>query len=71
MAAAQFSAMREFGSVRKFFTATPTGPLAITKGQSVTVLGSNGSEKSTLLRLLARVYDPPGGRILLDGVDIS
>jgi ATP-binding cassette subfamily B protein len=57
--------------------AYPTGPavlpgldLAITAGQTVAVVGATGSGKSTLVKLLARLYDPIGGRVVLDGVDL-
>lgn len=33
-------------------------------------MGSNGSGKSTILKLVARLYDPQQGAILLDGKDI-
>jgi ATP-binding cassette subfamily C protein LapB len=45
--------------------------LAIPAGQHVAVLGTNGSGKSTFLRLLAGLYDPTSGRILIDGVDME
>ena len=45
--------------------------LRIPPGQRVAILGANGSGKSTLLKLHAGVYDPSGGRILLDGVDLG
>lgn len=44
--------------------------LHIPAGSTLAVVGSTGSGKSTLVRLLTRVYDPQGGRILLDGIDI-
>lgn len=44
--------------------------LQIPAGSMLAVVGSTGSGKSTLVRLLTRVYDPQAGRILLDGVDI-
>jgi ABC-type transport system involved in Fe-S cluster assembly fused permease/ATPase subunit len=40
-------------------------------GSTVAVVGSTGSGKSTILRLLLRLYDPQGGRVLIDGQDIS
>ena len=43
---------------------------AIKPGERVAVVGWTGSGKSTLIRLLARLYDVQGGRILLDGVDV-
>jgi ATP-binding cassette, subfamily B, bacterial MsbA len=44
--------------------------LTVPKGQSVAVVGRNGSGKTTLLALLERFFDPGGGRILIDGIDI-
>lgn len=43
----------------------------IEPGACVAVLGGTGSGKSTLLSLIPRFYDPTGGRILLDGVDLK
>ncbi len=39
-------------------------------GHSLAVVGSSGSGKSTIVRLLFRFYDVDGGRILIDGQDI-
>ena len=35
------------------------------------ILGSNGSGKSTILKLIARLYDPTEGTILINGQDIK
>ena len=43
---------------------------AIRPGERVAVVGWTGSGKSTLIRLLARLYDVQEGRILVDGVDV-
>ncbi|OSX78330.1 hypothetical protein BU14_0112s0029 [Porphyra umbilicalis] len=40
-------------------------------GKTLAIVGSSGSGKSTTLRLLYRLYDLTGGRILIDGQDIS
>jgi len=45
--------------------------LAIAPGETVALVGASGSGKSTLANLLPRFYTPTGGRILLDGRDIS
>ena len=39
-------------------------------GKTLAIVGSTGSGKSTLIRLLLRFYEPQEGRILLDGHDI-
>ena len=44
--------------------------LEIAAGETVAVVGSTGSGKSTLINLLIRFYDPQDGRILIDGKDV-
>ncbi|MEB3241411.1 MAG: ABC transporter ATP-binding protein [Synechococcus sp.] len=44
--------------------------LRISPGEHVALVGPTGSGKSTVIRLLCRLYEPQQGRILLDGVDI-
>ena len=44
--------------------------LSIPAGQRVAVVGSTGSGKSTLVRLIARFYDPQTGTVTLDGIDL-
>jgi ATP-binding cassette subfamily B protein len=39
-------------------------------GQTIALLGQTGSGKSTLINLIPRFYDPTGGRILVDGIDL-
>ncbi|ERN01697.1 hypothetical protein AMTRI_Chr10g229580 [Amborella trichopoda] len=45
--------------------------LRVPAGQTVALVGSSGSGKSTAIALLERFYDPLGGDVLLDGVSIS
>ncbi len=45
--------------------------LRIAPGETVAFVGSTGSGKSTLVKLLLRLYDAGPGRIRLDGVDIT
>ncbi|MDE2430211.1 MAG: ABC transporter ATP-binding protein [Burkholderiales bacterium] len=45
--------------------------LHIPAGKTVAFVGSTGSGKSTLVKLLLRFYSPQSGQILLDGSDIS
>ena len=42
----------------------------IAAGQTVALIGPTGSGKSTLVSLLARLYDPPRGAVFVDGVDV-
>lgn len=44
--------------------------LRLSGRERVALVGRNGCGKSTLIKLICRLYDPTEGRILLDGVDI-
>ncbi|MEV6274573.1 ABC transporter ATP-binding protein [Nocardia sp. NPDC051832] len=68
----------EAGSAAEQFDAdlpgsTPVLPefsLELPPGQVVALVGATGAGKSTLAKLLTRFYDPSGGAITLDGVDL-
>ena len=45
--------------------------LRIAPGETVAFVGPSGAGKSTTFQLLLRFYDPQGGRIRLDGVDLA
>lgn len=38
--------------------------------EKLALIGENGAGKTTIVKLLARLYDPTGGQILLDGIDL-
>jgi ATP-binding cassette, subfamily B, bacterial len=44
--------------------------LSVRPGEMVALIGANGCGKTTLLKLLARLYEPDSGSIRLDGVDL-
>lgn len=45
--------------------------LTVAPGERIGILGTVGSGKSTLLRVMAGLYRPVEGRVLLDGLDVS
>ena len=44
--------------------------LSLAAGRSLGIVGRTGSGKSTITRLMLRLYDPDAGVVLLDGVDL-
>ncbi len=48
----------------------PDLELNIPAGQTLALVGTTGAGKTTLAKLATRFYDPIGGRVLLDGVDL-
>ncbi|GAA2421768.1 ABC transporter ATP-binding protein [Streptomyces pulveraceus] len=59
------------------FRYTPASPhvldgldLELEPGRTVALVGTTGAGKSTLAKLLARLYDPTDGRVTLDGADL-
>jgi ATP-binding cassette subfamily B protein len=44
--------------------------LHIARDERIALVGENGQGKTTIVKLLTRLYDPTEGRILLDGIDL-
>jgi len=60
------------------FRFAPSGPLQLSNvnleipsGKFIGIVGQSGSGKSTMMKLLLRLYDVESGRILIDGYDIA
>jgi ATP-binding cassette subfamily B protein len=43
---------------------------SVGEGETVAIVGATGAGKTSIINLLERFYDPQGGQILIDGVDI-
>lgn len=43
---------------------------SVCHGEKISLVGKNGAGKTTIIKLLLRLYDPTEGRILMNGVDI-
>ena len=80
-AAARFSASQSHGAGEVIFDNVsfayrPDEPILedlnirIAPGEHVALVGPTGSGKTTVIRLLCRLYEPQRGQILLDGIDI-
>jgi phosphonate transport system ATP-binding protein len=70
--------MSSFIVVEKLTKVYPGGVQALTnvsfevpKGQFVAIIGLSGSGKSTLLRCINRLIEPTGGKVIIDGQDIT
>ncbi|KAK9760001.1 hypothetical protein K7432_016415 [Basidiobolus ranarum] len=67
----------EFRNVSFSYPSRPDVPilkgfnLEVKPGQTVALVGSSGSGKSTCIQLLERFYDPIEGSVLIDGIDIK
>jgi ATP-binding cassette subfamily B protein len=48
----------------------PDLDLTVPAGQTLALVGTTGAGKTTLAKLATRFYDPVGGRVLLDGIDL-
>ena len=61
-----FSVKKNMRQKRHFWALTEIG-FAIYPGETVAILGQNGSGKSTILKLISRIIDPTAGSITVNG----
>ena len=64
-----------FDDVTFAYSGSPTAAVAginldVPAGSTLALVGETGSGKSTLASLVSRLYDPTGGRITIDGIDL-
>src|SRR3954447_8417197 len=62
---------RRFGTGDAAVDALAGVTLEFPAGRFAAIMGASGSGKSTLMHLLAGLDEPTGGRVVLDGVDLS
>src|ERR1700694_6009443 len=61
------SLVKRFGA----FTALNSVSLAVGKGEKIVICGPSGSGKSTLIRCINHIESHDGGRIVVDGIELT
>lgn len=62
---------KRYGSDNNQVVALDRIDLTVSKGEFVAIIGASGSGKSTLLHILGSVDKPTGGKVTIDGTDLS
>ncbi len=65
------SLSKSFAGIRSVVLPQGIESLALASGEMLVIVGASGCGKSTLLRLVAGLETPSGGRIVLDGRDVT
>jgi ATP-binding cassette subfamily B protein len=60
----------EFRNVSFTYPGTNRTVLKLSTGERIALIGENGQGKTTVVKLITRLYDPTEGQILLDGIDL-
>ena len=56
---------------RRVFVAVDHVSFALRRGECLGLIGESGSGKTTVVSMITRLLDPTGGRVILDGEDIT
>lgn len=66
-----YPARRGLGGARATVAAVDGVTFDIARGETLCLVGESGCGKSTVSRMIARLIEPTGGRVILNGVDIT
>ena len=62
---------RTFATRTGLFAALAPVTLSIPQGRCVSLIGPSGCGKSTIFNIIAGLLEPTGGRVLIDGIDVT